>query len=460
MPDQSRAGPGGGAAPERPVGRRKVLIASGIGVFVEYFDFATYGFLATTLAHVFFPSTNATVALLQTFGVYAVSYVVRPLGGLVFGHFGDKVGRTRTMAFAVVLMSLGTCLVGLLPGYATLGIAAPLLLVLFRLVQGFSAGGESYGAAVLLTEYAPPQRRGLFASVMPANSSLGLVSSALVSFLLSATLPAAVFAAWGWRIPFLLAAPLGLIGLYLRLRLGETPIFREVKNASSVARAPVLRTLRRHYRQIFTVFGFAISAAIAPIFLTVYIVNYLTAKLHFSPAAALLADAVAIVVMFVCQPICGIISDRVGRKPVLIAGLAGLALLSVPSLLIIEQGSLLAAVLGMCLLAPLGAAVTVILAVVSAEVFPTKVRYTGSAISSNLSTTLFGGTAPFVATFLVAVTGSALAPGFYVSAMSVVSLVVAVFALRETNGDSLVRDQDLQPEGRSPLRADVITDAT
>jgi MHS family proline/betaine transporter-like MFS transporter len=459
MPDQRKAEPGGDWAPERPVGRRKVLIAAGIGVFVEYFDFATYGFLATTLAHVFFPSANTTVALLQTFGVYAVSYVVRPLGGLVFGHFGDKVGRTTTMAFAVVLMSFGTCVVGLLPGYATLGIAAPLLLVLCRLVQGFSAGGESYGAAVLLTEYAPPQRRGLFASVMPANSSLGLVSSALLSFLLSATLPAAEFATWGWRIPFLLAAPLGLIGLYLRLRLGETPIFREVKNTSSVARAPVLRTLRRHYRQIFTVFGFAISVAIAPIFLTVYIVNYLTAKLHFSPAEALLADAVTILVMFAFQPICGIISDRVGRKPVLIVGLAGLALLSVPSLLIVGEGSLLAAILGMCLLAPFDAAVTVILAVVSAEVFPTKVRYTGSAISSNLSTTLFGGTAPLVATFLVAVTGSSLAPGFYVSAMSVVSLIVAIFALRETKGDSLLRDQDLQLEDRSPV-SDVITDAT
>jgi MHS family proline/betaine transporter-like MFS transporter len=459
MPDQRTPEPTADQIPGRLRDSRKALFAAGIGGFVEYFDFGSYGFLASTLARVFFPSHSPTVALLQTFGVFAVAFALRPLGGLVFGHFGDKVGRPRTMAATVIMMSIGTVGVGVLPGYATLGIGAPILLIVCRMLQGFSAGGEYNGAAVLLGEYAPAKRRGLLASAVPASGQLGLLISSLVSFVLAASLPAATFAAWGWRIPFLLALPFGLIGLYLRLRVEETPVFREVKTVAAVVRAPVLRSVRVHYREILTLFSFGVTASLGTYLMTVYTINYLTSKLKFSPTMALLASAIALVVVIAFNPISGAISDRVGRKPVLIVSLIGFAVLSVPSLFLISRGSLLSAILGLCLIAPLVSASTVIVAVVSVEIFPTKVRYTGGAISNNFAQILFAGTAPFVGTFLVAATGSPLAPGFYLGIVAVVSLIVVIFGLRETRTSSLVHDEDLQLEDRSPAQAGVITDA-
>jgi MHS family proline/betaine transporter-like MFS transporter len=427
---------------------------------VEYFDFGSYGFLASTLARVFFPSHNPTVALLQTFGVFAVSFALRPLGGLVFGHFGDKVGRPRTMAVAVIMMSIGTAGVGVLPGYATLGIAAPILLIVCRVLQGFSAGGEYSGGAVLLGEYAPAKHRGLFASAIPASGQLGLFTSSLMAFVLAASLPATTFATWGWRIPFLLAVPLGLIGLYLRLRVEETPVFREVKTVAAVVRAPVLRSVRMHYRDMLTLFSFAAAAALGSSLLTVYSVNYLTSKLKFSPTTALLANVITLVIFIACTPISGAISDRVGRKPVIIVCLVGLVVLSVPSLILISRGSLLFTILGLCLLAPAASAPGAIIAVGSVELFPTKVRYSAGAVSNNFAQTLFAGTAPFVGTFLVAATGSPLAPGFYIAIVAVISLIVVIFALRETYTSSLVHDEDLQQEDRPPATArGVVTDA-
>jgi MHS family proline/betaine transporter-like MFS transporter len=448
-----------GGMPQRLRESRKVLFAAGIGSFVEYFDFGTYGFLASSIARVFFPTHNPTVALLQTFGVFAVAYALRPLGGLVFGHFGDKVGRPKTMAATVIMMSIGTVGVGVLPGYATLGIGAPILLIVCRLLQGFSAGGEYNGAAVLLGEYAPAKHRGLLASAIPATGQLGLLTSSLVSFVLAVSLPAAAFASWGWRIPFLLAAPFGLIGLYLRLRTEETPIFREIKAAATVARAPVLYTLRTNYRQILNLFSFGITASLGTYLLTVYVISYLTTQLKFSHAMALLANAIALIVVIASNPIAGAISDRVGRKPVLVFSLTGIVLLSVPSLFLVSRGSLLFAILGICLLAPLVSAATVIQTVIAVEILPTKARYTGGAISNNFAQLLFAGTAPFVGTYLVEATGSPLAPGFYLAIIAVVSLISVTLALRETHTSSLVHDQDLQQEDSSLVPAQgVVTD--
>jgi MHS family proline/betaine transporter-like MFS transporter len=459
MADRRTTKPTTDGAPTRLRDHRKAVVAGGIGTVVEYFDFGAYGLLAGTLAKVFFPSSDSTVGLLQTFAVFAVAFAVRPVGGLVFGHFGDRIGRTKTMAASVILMSAGTCAVGVLPGYSAIGVGAPILLVLCRVLQGFSAGGELSGGAVLLGEYAPPARRGFYVSAIGASGHLGLLSSALLCFLLSATVPVEAFISWGWRIPFLLAVPLGLIGLYLRLRLDETPVFREVASVTNVDRAPVLRTLRQHYRQILTiVLGVAISGALGTYLLIVYIVNYLTATLKFSPSSAFLVEVIALLVLASFGPIWGVASDRIGRKPVLIIALVGLVVLSVPSLIIINAGSMLAAIVGACLIAPLISALTLVQNVVAVELFPTKVRYSGGAISDNVSQLAFAGTAPFIATALVAATGTTLAPAIYLSIVVVVSLIVGIFALRETRGSSLVFDQDQQPQDRSSASDGVVTD--
>ena len=412
--------------------RRKVVMASFIGNFVEWFDYAAYGYLAAVISTVFFPETDKTTALLATFAVFAISFLVRPLGGVVWGHIGDKVGRKQALSLSILIMSGATFCIALLPSYAAIGVFAPILLLLVRVVQGFSASGEYAGASAFLVEYAPPKRRGLYASVVPASTAAGLLLGSLIAALLTGVLSDAQMHDWGWRLPFLLAAPMGLIGRYIRLKLEDTPVFRALEKADDVAAAPVLETIKKNRRPLIIALGAAVLNAVAFYVLLSYMPTYLSEELGFGASESFLATTIALAAYIGFIFFTGMASDQFGRKRMLIAASVLFIVLTVPAFALLDGASFLLVVIIQVIL---GGVLTLndgTLPSFLSELFPTRVRYTGFALSFNLANAIFGGTAPFVATLLIAWTGNDIAPAWYVVAAAVVSLC-AVLASRETS---------------------------
>ena len=263
---------------EEPRQLRPVVVAAVVGSFVEYYDFAVYGALAAILAVVFFPPGNPTAALLSTFAIFAVAFFVRPLGGLLWGHLGDKIGRQRTLATVIILMAVGTVGMGLLPSYAAIGVAAPILVVALRCVQGFSAGGEIMGASTFVAEYAPEGRRGFLTSFIQSATTAALLTGAAIAFLLTSIFPEDAVNSWGWRIPFLLAGPIGFIGLYIRLKLEDTPHFKAIQEGHEVIQNPVRETLshKENYKQIVLAAWVGVVQFVAFYMLLTYMPTYLT----------------------------------------------------------------------------------------------------------------------------------------------------------------------------------------
>jgi len=399
--------------------------------------------MAPIVATLFFAPGDRTAALLGAFAVFAVSFFVRPVGGIFFGYLGDKAGRRNTLAACVVLMSLSTFAIGLLPTYASVGLLAPILLLVCRLGQGFSAGGEFAGAAAFVVEYAPEDRRAWYASVVPGSVVAGLLCGVGTVALLTASLGQDAMATWGWRVPFLLALPLGLVGLYLRLKLEDTPAFRTIEARNTVAAAPIREALRTQWKPMAVLFGFTFPPSVGLYIATAYMPTYLGEAVGLDRGTALLSNAIALFALMLLCPVSGLLADRIGRKPMLTMGCGGFILATVPAFLIVGRGDLLSAVLGQVLLVvPL--AFVVASAVVSlVEMFPTRLRYSSGSMAWNLMQMVFGGTAPLVATFLIARSGDILAPAYYVTALSVVATLVVVFAFKETLGSRLVRDADV-----------------
>jgi len=417
--------------------RRRVVAASFIGNFVEWFDYAVYGYLAATISTVFFPETDRTTGLLLTFAVFAISFFVRPVGGLVWGHIGDKVGRRSALSYSILVMSIATFAIALLPTYAAVGLLSPVLLLLVRVVQGFSASGEYAGASSFLVEYAPPHRRGLYAAVVPASTAAGLLFGSLLAALLTGVLSDDQMHSWGWRLPFLLAAPMGLIGRYIRYRLEDTPAFRALEGQAEVAKAPVVEMLRTHRRPLLLALGAALLNAVAFYVLLGYMPTYLSEELGFGASESFLATTIALATYIGFIFLTGIASDRFGRRSVLLTASALFVVCTVPAFLLLDGAGFLTVVVVQVLLGGMLTLNDGTLPSFLAEMFPTRVRYSGFAVSFNLANAIFGGTAPFVATLLISQTGSTIAPAWYLVAAAVVS-AGAVLMSRET--------------ARSPLR--------
>lgn len=408
--------------------RRRVITASFIGNFVEWFDYAVYGYLAGIISTVFFPEADRQTALLATFGVFAISFFVRPLGGFFWGHIGDRLGRRKALSLSIVIMSVATFCIALIPGYGAIGILAPVLLLLVRVVQGFSASGEYAGASAFLVEYAPAHRRGLYAAVVPASTAAGLLLGSLLAALLTSVLSESQLHDWGWRLPFLLAAPMGLIGRYIRTKLEDTPAFRALSQEEH-GKAPARDMFRNNRKQLIIATGAVLLNAVGFYVILSYMPTYLAEELGFGAGESFLATTIALASYIGFIFLTGIASDRFGRKRMLITASVLFMLLTVPAFMLLDTGNFLVIVLVQILLGGMLTLNDGTLPSFLAELFPTKTRYSGFAVSFNLSNALFGGTAPFMATLLIGLTHNKLAPGWYLVGASLISLIAVLFAV-------------------------------
>ncbi|MFE0541382.1 glycine betaine/L-proline transporter ProP [Streptomyces sp. NPDC058891] len=417
---------------------RRAVKAAALGNAMEWFDFGVYSYIAVTLGKVFFPSGSPTAQLLSTFGAFAAAFLVRPLGGTVFGPLGDRVGRQKVLALTMIMMAAGTFAIGLIPSYATIGVGAPVLLLAARLVQGFSTGGEYAGASTFIAEYAPDKRRGFFGSWLEFGTLAGYIGGAGLVTLLTALLSSDDLMAWGWRIPFLIAGPMGIIGLYLRMRLEETPAFAaEVEKAEAARpRVPLREMITGQWKALLLCMGLVLVFNVTDYMLLSYMPSYLTSELKYDETHGLLVVLGVMALMMVVQPFAGALTDRIGRRPLIAAGCAGFLFLSVPAVLLIRQGGLLAVALGMGALGLLLVCFTAAMPAALPALFPTRVRYGSLSIGFNVSVSLFGGTTPLVVTALIGATGNMMMPAYYMMAAAVIG-GAAVWFMAESAGRPL-----------------------
>ncbi|MEU1890473.1 MFS transporter [Streptomyces pristinaespiralis] len=413
-----------------PVRSRRALLAGSVGNFVEWYEFGVYGYFATIIAANFFtPEGGSDVeALVKTYASFALAFFFRPVGAALFGRIGDRIGRRPTLILVIGLMTLATTLIGLLPTYATVGALAPWLLTLLRILQGLSAGGEFGGAVSLMTEFAPPGRRGLYGSWQSFTVALGLLGGAGAAALLATVLSEAALVDWGWRLPFLLTLPLGAVALWLRLRLEETPRFREAE-AAPAAPPPTGEVVRAIALGAGRIMGWA---AAGYTFLVV-LPSYLQSSLNASFREALIATVLANLGFAASIIPAGLVSDRVGRRPVMLTGAALVVLLALPLMNLLQDEGASAAAKGAAVFAA-GAVVGLLAGpgpAMLAEMFPTSVRCTGLGLAYALSNAVFSGCAGLVITELIKRTGSVDIPAYYAAA----TCAVSVFALLTLRGD-------------------------
>ncbi|WP_236787809.1 MFS transporter [Amycolatopsis sp. GM8] len=414
---------------------RRAVAAAAIGNATEWYDYGVYGYVAVEIGKNFFPGPYSTLATLL---VFAVSFVLRPLGGLVWGPLGDRIGRNRVLATTIVLMSLATFLIGVLPTYASIGVWAPILLVLLRIVQGFSTGGEYGGAATFMAEYAPDKKRGFWGSFLEFGTLTGVTFGVLLVLILNKTLDSAAMSSWGWRIPFFVALPLGLVGLYLRRRVQDTPVFHELVETGEreqTARRVLPGLLRHHWPAMLRLGGIVIALNITAYIYISYMPTYLQKTIGLSKTSTSTLLTIAQVAMLAVIPLAGALSDRIGRKPIWWISLTGTFVLAAPMFWLMGRGFALAlvgfTVLGLVYVLQLGT-----ISATFPAMFPAHVRYSGMATSYNVATAAFGGTAPFVAAALVDSTGNKLMPAFYLMAACLIAMI-ALIKVPETVGSSL-----------------------
>jgi MHS family proline/betaine transporter-like MFS transporter len=415
--------------------RLRTAIAVGIGNFMEWFDFAIYGFFAVLIGQTFFPAnSNPIVALLSSLSVFAIGFLMRPLGAFVLGPVGDKYGRRAALVLSVIIMGAATFLMGLLPSYASVGVLAPVLLVLLRCLQGLAAGGEWSGSAAYLVESAPHNRRGLYASLISATAALAFIIGSFVALWINSALSVDAVATWGWRIPFLLALPMALVGLYIRMKLGDTPVFESLKENGEVSTSPLKQTGRdkKNRFAVLLTFAFSSVSGLGIYYLATYMNNHFTNALGFQRVPALLLSGVGLFLYMLMTPIAGLISDRYGRRIPNIIGTAGFVLLTIPAFMLFDTRNPILIVVGVVILGACQALVSVTNVVLLVELFPAATRSSGSALGYNLGLAVIAGPGPLIATALVAASGSTLAPSWYLVAVALVGLLIVIKWLPET----------------------------
>ena len=405
---------------------KKTLLAGAIGNVLEWYDFALYGYFAPVIAVLFFPSAHPSLSLITAFGVFAVGFLARPLGAILFGYWGDTIGRRDALAWSVLLMAVPTCLVGILPTYEMIGLAAPLALTFCRFLQGLSVGGEFTGSVTFLVEHAARSQRGYIGSWAGFSAQVGALLGSGVGALIALTLTEDALHEWGWRIPFLMGGLIAVVGWYLRTKAKESPAFERVRQAGGLSPSPLRDVITDHRVAIAQLIGLVWLHGVAFYLLYVYLTTYLAMVTTVPLGTLLTLNTGCMMLLALLIPLTGRLSDTVGQKPLLIIGAGSLTVLSYPLFFWLASDKLpymisahvLLTALVSCYMGPFFAAI--------AELFPTRQRYTGLAVGYNIASALFGGTAPLVATLLIAWSSNPLAPAFYLSLCAAVSLLVVI----------------------------------
>lgn len=415
---------------------KRNIIGGVVGNVLEWYDFAVFGYFAPVIGSQFFPSEDPLASTLNAFGVFAVGYVMRPIGGLLFGYFGDKLGRKRALELSILLMALPTTAVGLLPTHTQVGIFAAILLVLLRLLQGLSVGGEYIGSIAFLAEIAPPDRRGLWGSFTSSSSNAGIMLGSAVAAVAHFFFDPADLYSWGWRVPFLLGIIVGLAGLWLRTGLTETEQFESLRLRGEIHHNPVLAVLRSQRGDLVRLC--ALLMLFGGGFYTVFVwwPTYLNTMLRPPIPHALFVNTICIVVVMALAPMTGLLSDLTSRRAVMAPAILGVAVVAYPLIAWTDHGSFGAALASQLLLTALLSGICGPLAATMAETFHTQYRYSGVAIAYNTIVGLVGGTAPLICTWLISRTGDIAAPAYYLIFLALVSLCAAV-GLKSRSGEEL-----------------------
>ncbi len=426
---------------------RQVLGASFIGTAIEWYDFFIYGTAATLVfGQLFFPTGDPLISTLSALGTFAVGIVIRPLGGIIFGHFGDRLGRKSMLVLTLTMMGAATFFIGLLPTFDQIGVLAPILLVVLRIIQGLGLGGEWGGAALMSVEYAPEDKRGYFGSWPQMGVPAGLVLANGV-FLTVATLPNEQFLAWGWRVPFLLSIILIGVGLFIRVRLLETPAFREVQESQTESQMPIVDVFRNYPKNVFLAIGARVASDGAFYVFTIFILDYATRTLGLPRPTILLGIVVASIIELFTIPAAGVISDRTGRRPIYLVGTVLMLILAYPYFLLIQTGSVILVVLASVLgLSIAHAMMYGPMTAYFAELFGARVRYSGVSIGYQLAGIIGGGAGPLISTYLVAAAGGAFWPvAVWIAALCIITFVSVLVAAETFRGGEFLAEQSGEP---------------
>ncbi|MFJ4485448.1 MFS transporter [Streptomyces longwoodensis] len=448
------------SAPPTPANLKRIVAASLIGTTIEWYDFFLYGSAAALVFNkLFFPGSDPLVGTLLSFLTYAVGFAARPLGALVFGHYGDRLGRKKLLVLSLLLMGGATFAIGLLPTHASVGTAAPVLLTLLRLVQGFALGGEWGGAVLLVSEHGDARRRGFWASWPQTGAPAGQLLATGVLSLLTAVLSDAAFTSWGWRVPFLLSGVLVLVGLWIRLSVDESPVFRQALAAAEARRAargadaaeklPLVAVLRHHWRDVLVAMGARMAENISYYVITAFILVYATTSADMSKQTALNAVLVASAVHFAVIPAWGALSDRVGRRPVYLFGAAGVGLWMFPFFRLVDTASFGNLVLAVTVGLVLHGAMYAPQAAFFSEMFGTRMRYSGASMGAQFASVAAGAPAPLIATALLSDYDSSTPIALYVIAAALLTLL-AVGVAKETRHRDLA---DVDASGAAEAEA-------
>lgn len=417
-------------AEARSPGRKNVLAAL-LANILEWYDFGLYGYFAPVLARLFFPSEDHLASLMGVFIVFAVGFLFRPLGAAAFGHWGDKVSRNQALIGSVMLMVVPTTLLGLLPTYEQIGFSATLLLVAIRILQGLSVGGQMGGSLTVLVENAPDHRRGSIGSWANAGAILGMLIGSGLGALLTGLSSAEWLDAWGWRIPFVLGVIPGVASFWLKNHLEETDHFEKLKQDGQIVESPLKEALVGYWREMLLAFGIIWVSAVSFYMVFVFMTTYLSTETPVPLSKALEVNTVSMVVFMGLVLVMGRLSDRFGRKPLLVGGSVGLVILSYPLFLLLTKGDPLLDLAAQCVFAVVIAAIQGVVPTTVAELFPARLRCTAIAVVYNVAFAIFGGTAPLICTFLIKHTHDKLSPSYYLILTSVVCTLL-VFRIKES----------------------------